>query len=165
MIDIGTGAGFPGIPLKIQNNSLDVYLLDSLNKRINFLNEVIEMNKLEKILAFHGRAEEYGQNKIFREKFDVSVSRAVAPLNILLEYMLPFVRVGGRCICMKGNISEEEINNSKNALKILGGEIEKIEKFCLTENDNNRTVILVKKTKNTPSVYPRNPGTPTKKPL
>lgn len=165
VIDIGTGAGFPGIPLKIQNNTLKICLLDSLNKRIGFLNEVIKDNNLTNVETIHGRAEDYGQNVKYREKFDISVSRAVAPLNILLEYMLPFVSLNGKCICMKGNITDEEINDSKNALKILGGEIEKIEKFTLLNTDNNRTLVLVKKTKVTPKTYPRNAGIPSKKPL
>ena len=165
VIDVGTGAGFPGIPLKIQNKTLDMVLLDSLNKRINFLNEVIEENKIEIIETIHGRAEDFGQNKKYRENFNVAVSRAVAPLNILLEYMLPFVKVGGTCICMKGNITDEEINASKNALQILGGNIEKIEKFNLANTDNKRTIFLVKKTKITPKTYPRNSGIPSKKPL
>ena len=165
VIDVGTGAGFPGIPLKIQNSTLEMCLLDSLNKRINFLNEVIEENNLKDVNTIHGRAEEFGQIKEYREKFDVAVSRAVAPLNTLLEYMLPFVKLNGVCICMKGKIKEEEVNETKNALEILGGKIEKIEQFNLPNTDNNRTVILVKKTKNTPTTYPRNPGMPSKKPL
>ena len=165
VIDIGTGAGFPGIPLKIQNETLDMVLMDSLNKRINFLYEVIQDVKLEGINAIHGRAEEVGQNNMYREKFDIAVSRAVAPLNILLEYMLPFVRTNGICICMKGNITQEEINNSKNALNKLGGQIKQIEKFSLAKTENNRTIIIVKKTNQTPKTYPRSPGTPSKKPL
>ena len=165
VIDIGTGAGFPGIPLKIQNNTLEICLLDSLNKRIGFLNEVITDNNLKDVQTIHGRAEDLGQKVSYREKFDIAVSRAVAPLNILLEYMLPFIKIDGKCICMKGNITDEEIMDSKNALKILGGEIEKIEKFTLSNTDNNRALILVKKTKTTPKAYPRNAGIPSKKPL
>ncbi len=165
VIDIGTGAGFPGIPLKIYNTSIEMCLLDSLNKRISFLNEVINTIDLEKIVAIHGRAEEYGQNLQYRERFDVAVSRAVAPLNVLLEYMLPFVHVGGQCLCMKGNISEEELQNAKNALNILGGEIEKIEKFTLPNTDYNRTIIIVKKTRKTPDKYPRKAGMPSNTPL
>lgn len=165
IIDIGTGAGFPGIPLKIQNSTLEMCLLDSLNKRINFLNEVIDDNKLEKIICVHGRAEDYARNITYREQFDVAVSRAVAPLNVLLEYMLPYVKPNGLCICMKGNILDEEINESKNALNILGGKIIKIDKFNLSNTDNNRAIIVVEKIKNTPKTYPRNAGTPSKKPL
>ena len=165
VIDVGTGAGFPGVPLKIQNNSLEICLLDSLNKRISFLDEVIEENNIMRIEAIHGRAEEFGQNKEYREQFDYAVSRAVAPLNILLEYMLPFVNIGGMCICMKGNLSEDELKESKNAINILGGELKKTERFQLADTENKRTIILVKKTRNTPGNYPRNSGTPSKKPL
>lgn len=165
VIDVGTGAGFPGIPLKISKDSLQLILLDSLNKRINFLNEVIEQNKLTNIKAIHGRAEDMARNKEYREAFDIAISRAVAPLNILLEYMMPFVKTNGFCICMKGNNCEEEIEKSKNAIKILGGEIEKIEKFKLANSDNNRTIIIIKKNKQISNQFPRNAGIPTKKPL
>lgn len=165
VIDIGTGAGFPGIPLKIAKNSIEITLLDSLNKRINFLNEVIEKNNLNKIKTIHGRAEDFGQNSEYRENFDVAVSRAVAPLNILLEYMIPFVKIGGKCICMKGSNCDEEIENAKNAIAILGGKIEKIEKFNLPNSDNNRTIIIIKKVQKTGRQYPRKAGLPNKNPL
>lgn len=165
VIDVGTGAGFPGVPLKITKNSLEITLLDSLNKRINFLNEVIENTGLDNIRTIHGRAEDFGRNIEYREKYDVAISRAVAPLNILLEYMLPFVKVGGKCICMKGSNCDEEIENAKNAIKKLGGEIEKIDKFSLPNSDNNRTILIIKKVKKIDKQYPRNAGIPTKKPL
>lgn len=165
VIDIGTGAGFPGIPLKIAQNSLKMTLLDSLNKRINFLNEVIDITKLDKVRTIHGRAEDFGQNLEYREKFDVAVSRAVAPLNILIEYMLPFIKIGGKCICMKGNNCEEEIENAKNAIEILGGKIEQIEKINLSKSDNKRTILVIKKIKKTDKQYPRKAGIPTKKPI
>lgn len=165
VIDVGTGAGFPGIPLKIAKESLEITLLDSLNKRINFLNEVIENINLDKIKTIHGRAEDFGQNAEYREKYDVAVSRAVAPLNILLEYMLPFVTTGGKCICMKGSNCDEEIENAKNAIEILGGKIEKIEKFNLPNSDNNRTIFIIKKIKKTGKQYPRKAGIPTKNPI
>ena len=165
VIDIGTGAGFPGIPLKIAKETLEITLLDSLNKRINFLNEVIEKDNLKKIETIHGRAEDYGQNIESRECYDIAVSRAVAPLNILLEYMLPFVKVGGECICMKGSNCDEEIEIAKNAITILGGKVEKIEKFSLPNSDNNRTILIIKKLKKTGRQYPRNAGIPTKNPL
>ena len=165
VIDVGTGAGFPGLPLKIAKKSLEMTLLDSLNKRINFLNEVIESTKLEKIKTIHGRAEDFGKSEEYREKYDIATSRAVAPLNILLEYMMPFVKVGGKCICMKGSNCDDEIENAKKAIKILGGEIEKIEKFTLPNSDNNRTILIIKKVKKTEGQYPRNAGIPTKKPL
>lgn len=164
LIDVGTGAGFPGIPLSIVKENTDIVLLDSLNKRINFLEEVKENLKLENITTIHGRAEEFGKNKNEREKYDIAMSRAVAPLNILLEYLLPLVKVGGRAICMKGS-NIEEIENAKNALEILGGKIEKIEEITLPNSDIKRNIIIVKKVKNTPSKYPRKPGTPSKEPI
>lgn len=164
LIDVGTGAGFPGIPLSIVKENTDIVLLDSLNKRINFLEEVKENLKLENITTIHGRAEEFGKNKKERETYDISTSRAVAPLNILLEYLLPLVKVGGKAICMKGS-NIEEIENAKNALEILGGQIEKIEEITLPNSDIKRNIIIVKKVKNTPSKYPRKPGTPSKEPI
>lgn len=164
LIDVGTGAGFPGIPLSIVKENTDIVLLDSLNKRINFLQEVKENLKLENITTIHGRAEEFGKNKKEREKYDIATSRAVAPLNILLEYLLPLVKVGGRAICMKGS-NIEEVENAKNALEILGGKIEKIEEITLPNSDIKRNIIIVEKVKNTPSKYPRKPGTPSKEPI
>ena len=164
LIDVGTGAGFPGIPLSIVKENTDIVLLDSLNKRINFLEEVKENLKLENITTIHGRAEEFGKNKNEREKYDIATSRAVASLNILLEYLLPLVKVGGRAICMKGS-NIEEIENAKNALEILGGKIEKIEEITLPNSDIKRNIIIVKKIKNTPSKSPRKPGTPSKEPI
>ncbi len=165
IIDVGTGAGFPGIPLKMAENSLEITLLDSLNKRINFLNEVIEKINLNKVKTIHGRAEDFGQDFKYREKYDVAVSRAVAPLNVLLEYMLPFVKVGGKCICMKGSNCDEEIENSRKAIEILGGKIEKIKKFNLPNSDNNRTIFIIKKVQKMNRQYPRKAGIPTKSPL
>lgn len=164
LIDIGTGAGFPGVPLKIANSSLNVVLMDSLNKRISFINDVIRNNKLTNIVAVHARAEDLGQEAEYREKFDVAVSRAVAPLNILLEYMMPFIKVGGRCICMKG-VLQEELTTSEKAIKTLGGEVEKIDLFKLPKSEDNRTILIIKKVKKTPAQYPRNAGIPGKKPL
>lgn len=165
IIDVGTGAGFPGIPLSILRDDLDITLMDSLNKRIKFLDEVRELNHLNNISTIHGRAEELGKNKNFREKYDIATSRAVAPLNVLLEYMLPFVKVGGYCICMKGSNVEDEIANSKTALSKLKGKIEKIETFKLPDTEYGRNIIIIKKIENTPSKYPRKPGTPAKEPL
>lgn len=165
VIDVGTGAGFPGIPLKIVNDNCDVILLDALNKRLNFLNEVIEKNGLKKIETVHFRAEEAGKNKNYREKFDIATSRAVAPLNILVEYLLPLVKVGGRCICMKGSNIKEEIENSKKAIKVIGGRLENIEEFCLPGSDMSRNIIVIKKVSNTPGKYPRKAGTPSKEPI
>ena len=164
LIDVGTGAGFPGIPLSIVKENTDIVLLDSLNKRINFLEEIKQNLKLENITTIHGRAEEFGKNKKERETYDIATSRAVAPLNILLEYLLPLVKVGGKAICMKGS-NIEEIENAKNALEILGGKIEKIEEITLPNSDIKRNIIIVKKVKNTPSKYPRKAGTPSKEPI
>ena len=165
VIDIGTGAGFPGIPLKIMEPDTKITLLDSLNKRINFLNIVIEELGLKNIEAIHGRAEEFARNKLYREKYDVAVSRAVANLSTLTEYMLPFVKVGGRCICMKGANVKEELDKAKNAIQELGGKIEKIDNFSLSNNDNGRNIIIIKKVKETKSKYPRKAGIPSKEPL
>lgn len=165
IIDVGTGAGFPGIPLKIVREDINVVLLDALNKRLNFLNEVVKENKLENIETVHFRAEEIGKNKKYREKYDIATSRAVAQLNILAEYLLPLVKVGGKCICMKGSNVEEELKNSKKAINLLGGEIEKIEEFILPDSDIKRNVIIIKKVNSTPAKYPRKPGTPAKEPI
>lgn len=165
VIDVGTGAGFPGIPIKIVKNELDITLLDSLNKRLNFLNEVINYLNLKKIKTVHSRIEDAGQNNEFRAKFDIATSRAVAPLNILLEYMLPLVKKGGICICMKGNNVDSEIEKAKNALKLLGGKIEKTETVILPETDITRNILIVQKIKDTPKQYPRKSGIPSKKPL
>lgn len=165
VIDIGTGAGFPGIPLKIIRPDISVTLLDSLNKRITFLNAVIEALKLENIDAVHGRIEELGKNKKYREQYDYATSRAVANLPVLSEYMLPMVKVGGKCICMKGANVEEEILEAKKAIQILGGKIEKADEFLLGDTDMKRNIIVIKKEKVTPEKYPRKAGTPAKEPL
>lgn len=165
IIDVGTGAGFPGIPLKIARDDLKIDLLDSLNKRINFLNEIITKLELENIKAIHARAEDESCKKEKREHYDIAVSRAVANLPVLLEYLLPFVRVGGKCICMKGINIEEEVNNSKKALKELGGEIEEINKIQLPNTDATRNIIIVKKISATPKKYPRKAGTASKNPI
>ena len=165
IIDIGTGAGFPGMPLKIAKETIKVTLVDSLNKRINFLNDVIEKLQLNNIEAIHSRAEEFGKNRLNREKYDVATSRAVARLNILVEYLLPTVKVGGKCICMKGPDSEEEINEAKHAIEQLGGKISSIKEFTLPDTDIKRTIIIIDKIKNTPAKFPRKAGLPSKDPL
>ena len=164
IVDVGTGAGFPGIPLSISKGS-KITLVDSLNKRINFLNEVIEKLKLENIKAIHSRAEDFGQNKLYREKYDIAISRAVANLSTLSEYLLPHVKIGGICICMKGQEIEDEVQNAKNAIKELGGQIEKIDEFYLPDTDYKRNIIIIKKIKETPKKYPRKSGLPAKQPL
>ena len=165
IIDIGTGAGFPGLPLKIVNDTLNLTLVDSLNKRINFLNEVKNKLGLKNVETVHGRAEDVGIDNKYREKYDFAVSRAVAELRILVEYLLPLVKVGGKVIAMKGPNIDEEVENSKKAVKLLGGEIERIESFRLGNTDNERTIIIIKKIKNTESKYPRKAGIPRKNPL
>ena len=165
IIDIGTGAGFPGIPIKILNKDNKVILFDSLNKRLKVLEDIIEKIGLNNIQTLHGRAEETFKNKTFREKYDIATSRAVAALNILVELMLPAVKVGGICICMKGNNADTEIEEAKKAIKELGGEIIKVEKLLLPELNLERNIVIIKKIKQTPNKYPRKPGTPQKEPI
>lgn len=165
IIDMGTGAGFPGIPIKIYRKDVKVVLADSLNKRIKFLDEVIDKLKLENVETIHCRAEELGKNKQYREKFDYATSRAVANLSTLLEYLMPFVKLNGKCIFMKTIEVEEELEKAKKAIKTLGGKIEKVDKFEIPESDLGRSIIIVKKEKITPSKFPRKPGTPAKEPL
>lgn len=165
IIDIGTGAGFPGIPLKIMLPEVNFTLLDSLNKRVGFLNEVINELHLENIEAIHGRAENIASDKLYREKYNLCVSRAVANLSTLSEYCLPFVKKDGLFISYKAGDSEEEINKSKNAIKLLGGKIKKVEEFILPQSEAERVFVIIKKINNTEKKYPRKAGIPSKKPL
>lgn len=165
LADVGTGAGFPGIPLKICRPDLKITLVDSLNKRINFLNEIIEILKLNDICTVHSRIEDFGKNIKYREKFDYVTARAVANISVLSEYLIPLSKINGKSIYMKGSEVEEELNNGKNAIDILGGKIEKIEKFKLPDSDILRNIVVVKKIKHTPNKYPRKAGTPAKEPL
>lgn len=165
IIDVGTGAGFPGIPLKIVKNDLNVTLLDSLEKRVRFLDSVINEIGISDIKAIHGRAEDLGKDKAHREIYDVGTARAVASLSVLCEYILPFVRVGGYFIAMKGSTVENEISDSRAALDILGGEIEHVANFILPFEKNERNIILIKKIRQTSTKYPRKSGKPTKSPL
>ena len=165
VIDVGCGAGFPSVVMGIKNKNINITLLDSLNKRITFLNEVIEKLNLKKLCAIHSRAEDLGRNKEHREKYDISVSRAVANLSVLVEYLLPLVKVGGKCICMKASEVEDEITNAKFAIKELGGKIELVDEFCLPGTDIKRALIVIRKEKETPKKYPRKSGIPSKKPL
>lgn len=164
IIDVGSGAGFPGIPVKIVKPEIEVVLLDSLEKRINFLNAVITALRLDKITAFHSRAEDAGASSHYREKFDAAVARAVASLPVLLEYCLPLVKTGGIFIAMKGG-SDSEVTNSERALDILGGKIEGIKEFSLPGSDIKRNIIIVRKLRQTPTKYPRKAGKPSKEPL
>lgn len=163
VMDMGTGAGFPGIPLKIAFPNLKVTLADSLKKRVLFLQEVVDALKLEGIEAIHGRAEDLARDKEYREKYDLSVSRAVANLSTLSEYCLPFVKIGGQFISYKSGQIEEEVASSKSAVFLLGGKINDTVKFELGES--GRSFIVIDKVKGTPKTYPRKAGTPSKKPL
>ncbi len=165
LIDIGTGGGFPGLPLKIYNKELDVTLMDSLNKRIVFLDAVIESLALKGIKPIHGRAEELARKDEYREKYDICISRAVASLDTLAEYCLPFVKVGGHFISMKGPDYKDELNKASNSIKTLGGEIEKSYSIQLPETDIVHSIIIIKKTINTNKKYPRAGGKPRKSPL
>jgi len=165
IIDIGTGAGFPGIPLKILNKDNKIVLFDSLNKRLKVLEDIIEKLGLKNVETLHGRAEETFRNKEHREKYDIAVSRAVAALNVLTELMLPAVKVGGICICMKGNNADIEIEEARKAIKELGGEIINVERIILPELNLERNIIIIKKVKQTSNNYPRKPGTPQKEPI
>ena len=165
IIDIGTGAGFPGIPLKIMNESLKITLVDSLNKRVNFLNEVISELKLENIEGIHSRAEDLGRDNNYREKYDVATSRAVANLSTLLEYLMPFVKVNGICICMRGPNIEEELNEAKKAINELSGKLEEVYNFKLPNSDIERNIIIVRKVDKIKLKYPRKAGMPAKEPI
>lgn len=165
LIDVGTGAGFPGIPLKIVFPNLTVTLLDSLGKRVNFLNTVIDGLGLEKIEAIHGRAEDYAKPDLLREKYDICVSRAVANLASLSEYCLPYVKTNGYFVSYKSEKVSEEIQNAKKAIALLGGEISHQEEFILPNSDIYRKLLVIQKVKATPKKYPRKAGLPTKEPL
>lgn len=165
IIDVGTGAGFPGIPISIMNSDKNIVLMDSLNKRINFLNDVVEKLNLDNVRTVHSRAEDLGQNNMYRQMYDVVISRAVANLTTLVEYMLPLTKIGGMCICMKGQEIVDEIKNSEYAIELLGGEIETIDEFCLPNSEMKRNIIIIRKIKNTDRKYPRKAGMPSKEPI
>ncbi|MCI5649322.1 MAG: 16S rRNA (guanine(527)-N(7))-methyltransferase RsmG [Fusicatenibacter sp.] len=165
VLDVGTGAGFPGIPLKIAFPKLEIVLLDSLNKRVKFLNEVIERLGLEGIRAVHGRAEEFIRTDGAREGFDLAVSRAVANLSSLCEYCLPYVKTGGSFISYKSGKIQEELSSAKQAVKVLGGELENTVYFQLTGTEDERSFVCIRKKKETPKKYPRKAGMPAKEPI
>lgn len=163
--DVGTGAGFPAIPLKIFQPQLEVTLIDSLNKRVEFLKKVVAELKFDGVEIFHGRAEDLAHEKILRERFDLVTARAVAKLNVLAEYCLPFVKIGGTFAALKGKISSEELHDAESAIKLLGGgKIICAEKF-LPDLPDARTIIYVDKKNSTQKNFPRKAGTPTKNPL
>ena len=163
LIDIGTGAGFPGIPLKIVFPELKITLLDSLNKRVGFLNDVIDELNLNDIEAIHGRAEDIARDKTYRASYDIAVSRAVANLSTLSEYCLPFVKIGGKFVSYKSGDCADEVDNAKSAIHLLGGKINKIDEFSYS--NNSRSFIVIDKLMNTSNKYPRKAGLHSKKPL
>lgn len=165
IIDVGTGAGFPGIPIAVMKSDVEITLLDSLNKRILFLENLSKELDLRNVEIIHGRAEDFGKNTLSREKYDIAVSRAVANMSTLVEYLLPFVKVGGICICMKGSEIEKELESAKVAIKELGGKIEKIDKFKLPDSTMERNIIIIKKEKETLEKYPRKAGIPSRQPI
>jgi 16S rRNA (guanine527-N7)-methyltransferase len=165
IIDVGSGAGFPGIPLKICFPSLKLTILDSLNKRLVFLQEVVNRLGLQDVSFVHSRAEDAGQDKKYREAFDIATARAVARMNVLSELCLPFVKPNGFFIVMKGSNVEEELTEAKKAIKVLGARTQKVETLYLPEEEAERNIIMIRKQEKTPNTYPRKAGTPVKKPL
>lgn len=165
IIDVGTGAGFPGVPIKILNESLQVTLLDSLNKRIKYLEDVVSKLELKDVKLVHSRAEDGGVNKLYREKYDVALSRAVAAMNVLCEYCLPFVKIGGYFICQKGPAYQEELDNASKAIEVLGGRIKEVKSYLLPNSEITHYIIIIEKIRETPTKYPRKAGKPASEPI
>lgn len=165
IIDVGTGAGFPGVPIAILHPAAEITLLDSLNKRINFLNLVVKELDLKNVVTIHSRAEDGARNPELREKFDVATSRAVANMAVLSEFCMPYVKKNGYFVALKGPSIEEELTNGSNAIKILGGELKNIIEVSVEETDLKHNIVEILKINNCPKIYPRKAGTVTKKPL
>ncbi|MGE5677744.1 MAG: 16S rRNA (guanine(527)-N(7))-methyltransferase RsmG [Pseudomonadota bacterium] len=165
VIDVGTGAGFPGVPLKILKSDIEMTLLDSLNKRISYLDEVVAKLGLKGVKTVHARAEEAGSIKGNREAYDIVLSRAVAAMNVLCEYCIPFARVGGFFLCQKGPDIEEELAGAKSAISLLGGKIRDIKEYQLPFSDIKHNIIVIEKISVTPTKYPRKPGKPSASPI
>lgn len=165
IIDVGTGGGFPGIPMKIIKPDLEMVLLDSLRKRINVLDNILFNIDIKDVRTIHGRAEEFGRDSLYREKFDAAVSRAVANLAVLSELCIPYVKVGGYFVALKGPSVDDEVTQAKKAISLLGGKIEDIIKIEIEDSDLNHNLVIIKKIKNTPKQYPRKAGVIGKKPL
>ena len=162
LIDVGTGAGFPGLPIKLFHKEQNITLLDSVRKKVDVLQDIVEKLELKNVKCVHSRAEDFAKEN--REKFDIAVSRAVANMSTLVEYLLPFVKIGGKVICMKGPNFEEELNCAQNAINILGGKIEIVESFYIDE-ELERNIIIIKKVKETPKKYPRGQAKPLNEPI
>lgn len=163
--DVGAGAGFPSLPLKIYYSHLHVTIIDSLQKRIHFLQQLIDRLQLTNVHLVHSRAEDAGQQRKYREQFDVVTARAVARMSVLSEYCLPFSKKGGHFIALKGSSVAEELSDAKNAIKTLGGEVSKVESFHLPKEKSERSIVWIEKVKNTPKKYPRQAGIPNRKPI
>ena len=163
-IDIGTGAGFPGIPIKLYNEDMDITLIDSINKKLNVIRESIKDLNLNNIDIIHSRAEDLAIKDGYRESFDVATTRAVSNLSTILEYMMPFIKVGGIAVCMKGPNYQDELENARNAIKTLGGKLEVIENFNIN-TEYERNIIIIRKIEKTPKKYPRNGNKPLKEPI
>ena len=164
VIDIGTGAGFPGVPVKLYNEDMDITLIDSINKKLNVIRESIKGLDLKNIEIIHSRAEDLAVKEGYRESFDVATTRAVSNLSTILEYMMPFIKVGGIAVCMKGPNYQEELDSARNAIKVLGGKLEIIENFNIN-TEYERNIIIIKKVLKTPNKYPRSGNKPLKEPI